>query len=337
MAEARAAGLRSTSYSLHASRAGLRAADRRRRRDAGLPENEGQIDTMRSTRSSYSLALSLVASLLTAPSARAADATVPGTFATVQAALNGAVDADNDGKITIQLGAATFTGAFLVARDNIELVGAGATTILRAPTGTAEIPVLSALLVSGFEVRDLTIRGSAFKPGLDVSDTEGLVVENVRIELASEAAGFVGCNFASLSNLTVIDCGAGILLRDSIGIELTNSTFTSNDAEAVLVRGCTNTLVSNIVCSDNLGAGVFVRRSTATVLSNVTSTDNLEDGLFIREVVGIVIDNCTLTGNGGFGVFTRRSIGVDFDGAAAGVQGPVGTNTITGNSLGVTN
>lgn len=266
-----------------------------------------------------------------------ADATVPGTFATLAAALANATDGDNDGKTTIQVGAGTFTGAFLVTRDDIVLEGVGPTTILRAPTGTAEIPVLTAEAVGGFELRNLTIQGTAFKPGFEIAEVADLVIDHVTIRLAAEAGAVVGCDAAQLSNLTVVDCGSGILLRDSLGISLMDGSFNSNDLEGVLVRGCTDAVIDNVTCNDNLGAGIFVRRSNSTVIRNSTCSNNLEDGMFVRENVGITIDNCTITDNGGFGVFLRRNVGVDFDAASGGNQGQPGSNTITGNALDATN
>lgn len=280
-------------------------------------------------------------SLSSAPAlAFADDATVPGTFATVQAALNGATDVDGDGKITIRLGVGTFTGAFTATRNDLVLAGSGPATILRGPTGTAELPVLAAELIDGFELRDLTVRGTAFKPGFDAVDVTGLVVSNVRIELAVEAGGVRGCDGAVIENLTVADCGSGFLLRDSIGVELRSGLFENNELEGLAIRGCVNTVVGgagSVIVRDNVGAGIFIRRSFQTSLLGVVCTGNVEDGLFVRENVDLLVDGCTISDNGGFGVFMRRSVGLDFDSATAGAQPLVGTNTVENNALGLSN
>lgn len=276
----------------------------------------------------------VAAALLTAAPATSAELLVPDQFATINAAIEAAVDGD---EIVVSAGtyaeAVDFLGKAVIVRS---ADGADVTTL--EGDGTAAVVLASNIAgsgarLAGFEiVRVLPADGD----GSVVDSEAAIVVAGAEFTLAdSVVSGFDGLD-ADNATLTVDNCtfientgglGGGIDAYSS-DVTVRNSTFENNSAGYGGGIGITGgsatidgvTLIGNT--ASQFGGAIYLNHVVADI-RNVTAIDNGEveifdtyrifrtgagGALYAKETTG-VIANCDFDGNGataGGGIYLRN-------------------------------
>jgi parallel beta-helix repeat protein len=219
------------------------------------------------------------------------------------------------GQVLISRGTFTCSTAIVIARDNVDLRGQGASTILRLADG-ANSPVVvigdtntpPTAVHHHISLSDLTIDGNREKQtvecwggpcdqgGLSVIRNNGITVRGVRdvqIERISvfgaRSGGLVsekGCERISVSNFSSSDnYFDGIALYETensifSGLYLHDNPFAGMSLDIQF----NNNIISEAVMSDNGKQGIFMRDSRDNVFSDVQIRGSGEQGLFLAQV-----------------------------------------------------
>ncbi len=283
--------------------------------------------------------------------ALAQDATVPGDYATIQAAIDGATHG-GDGRITIEVAAGTYNEDLLIFRDGVELIGAGPEATMIVGSGT--IDVVAVIGAEVFEMSGFTVTGGGSFNGIDLGRSNLATIENcvsngnqIGISISRTAnTSVVGCDASNNGIGIVIKSGSdnvismntvngntehGIVLARTDFNQVTSNTTNGNSGAGFgAVRSFLNTFSGNT--ADNNGdSGIRLRRSDNTILTGNISTNNAANGFRFRETSGSMIDGNTFSNNGAEGIRMKDSIADDFDMTQGGVQPPIGNNTVEGN------
>jgi len=277
----------------------------------------------------FATSLSLLA---LAASTRAQDAIVPDQFLTLQAAVLGASDVDADGVVEILVRAGSYSGNTFIQRSNLSISGEGAATTTITGTGVVEaIRVQNCVNVS---ITGLTVRNQGLEDGIEFSRVGGVsvtacVFTNCRDGLVLNRAQ----NSMASGNQSFGNTGSGIKLGRGFGNTVANNTCTANQSHGIDLAGSSTNTVTGNVANGNTNNGIRVRESAGNVLVANTITGNLQSGVRLENTTGTLVTTNTITNNLEWGVRLKDNVGADFS-LAAGVQGPTGDNTVTGNVLG---
>lgn len=285
--------------------------------------------TARGMRASFVLAAALSLSAFV----RAQDAIVPDDFATIQGAVNGAVDADGDGTIEIFVRAGTYHENVLVQRSRLSLAGESAATTTIQGSGlvdTLRVERANRVEISGFLV---TNTGTA----------DGIEFQRVRFGSIHDCVTSGNRDGITINrndsthvfhNLSRQNTDTGIQVAGSLNCVVDSNVSQQNGSHGFRLRASTATVLSSNSSTGNVQDGYRVENASGSELSNNTASQNLQSGLRIRDTSNNLFSQNTLVQNGQWGIRTRDSVGDDFDGSAAGVQGPIGDNTVAGNANG---
>ncbi len=309
---------------------------------------------MTTTLSKTALRLTLVASL--AAAAGAQDATVPGTFPTIQSAVLGATDMDGDGIIHILVMPGTYNENVIIQnRPNRLLEGSGsASTFIsgNSPAEAVDVTRSNNVTVRGFTITNtgtgdgLEYQGSDFgliennvftgsRDGVSVNRSDFVVVRNNLSDgNAQEGIKMNRSNDTLVEGNTATNNRTGIDNDRSRRTIVRMNTSMSNISKGIRDRRSQDAVVESNTSTGNGSDGLFVRDSFGTTLRTNTSSGNVENGLRMRDTTGCLITMNQLVNNGEWGI-RRRDWNNDDFGSAAGIQQPLqGDNVVTGNTLG---
>jgi parallel beta-helix repeat protein len=280
---------------------------------------------------------------------KAADAVVGArnaSFPSINAAVAGAVDADQDGRITIEVAEGIFRERVALTRP-VELRGAGAGRTVIDARGLG--PAL-AIMDPGALVRGLTASGGTVGVAVGVSTTvqaleaRGNVGAGIALETSGAAAsGCVarengGSGFAveatgSLTdNDSIANAVAGIAVSNADDSVVSGNRATANGGEGIMVSGGSDPVVIGNASAGNLGRGLSLEDTLGGQLVGNRAAANDDDGIRLKDADGALVDRNDFTANGGYGIHVRQS-SVDFD-AAGGIQVPPGSNDVSDNRKG---
>ena len=276
-------------------------------------------------------ALALVATTVVAVSGRATAATlhVPGSYSTIQGAIDGAVS----GQDQIEVAPGSYNEAINFKGKAVRLYssgGRGVTTI----DATGLVGVYHVVQCVSGEGPDTVLEGFTISGGrnsvscLKVEDRYGAGMRNI-----SSSPTVTNCVFTG--NSAFVGGGMANLYYSSPTV--TNCTFVGNSA--VVSGGMNNFFGSSPTVTDctftgnwaELGGGMFNFGNAGATVTNCTFsgnwTENGDGGGIVahfNEASSVTVDNCTFTGNsatgGGGGIF-------NFDGYMT-----VSNCTFSGNS-----
>ena len=252
---------------------------------------------------------------------------VPGSYSTIQAAINAAVPGD-----VIQVAAGTYSEALTVNKSDLTIQGAGPTLTILRTLGSAPAITLTA---NNFLLKSVKITNSRqVEVGILVSApaTQGLTLDAVYMTLiGNDANNAYGVEVTtSLSNVWVKNCqfSSTIAASRSIAIHAGSSAGGNTFAQ-------TNWVVENSVFA-YLYVGIYANSSVngLTVQNNNFGPWDLSDckqaasGLYIGDGGdNLSIDNVTVTGN----TFTSYARGVYFLDDSPNKL--IGKTTITNNTF----
>ncbi len=257
---------------------------------------------------------------------QAADSTVPGGFATIQAAID---DAGTVAGNTITLTAANHVESNIHVTKAVTIAGAVGSSL---DPGAGQIGIFPD--ADNVTIRDLTIQDCSqairiYKPAGTVDSTTLLRV----IMLNCASRGIELHNDTTVTNLLVDDCTFdqtvtgfrvsssghidGAEFRDSTFIRLNIGIYEANDGgtstmKDVLVTGCTFEDISRTWGSS--GYAIFVEELQDAVIDDNTFTNNYRDIEIFKwyqasvEVSNVNITNNTMTGtiNAVFAIFNAE-------------------------------
>jgi len=258
---------------------------------------------------------------------------VPTYYASIQAALGAAVDGD-----TITCAAGTFTEDIALNAPNVELAGAGATTIIQGvaqstvwPNAIANIDVRGA----GCVLHDFTARNPAWVNGFYSS---GMIVGAQNVEV--HHVTFDGPTSDDLDDLSQTFQNWRTI--DISGLNLHDCTFTTSGGElygyeAIYINpesGAGPVTIANNTLGENLFRGITTERENVTISGNTIVT--IADPANAWAGINVDADNVTVTGNDVHGT-SGFDVGVDIGAPAATTQDvTVNNNTIgPGNDTGI--
>lgn len=293
---------------------------------------------------------------LLAGTSAAQDATVPGTFPTIQSAVLGATDVDGDGIVHILVMPGTYNENVVVQdRPNrlLEGSGAGSTHVVgNSPLEAFEVRRSNNVTVRGFTISNtgtgdgLEYQGSDFgliennvftssRDGVTVNRSDFVVVRN-NLADGNTQSGIKTqrANDTTIEGNTASNNRTGIDNDRSRRTAIQSNTSMNNLNKGIRDRRSQDAVVEGNTSSANGSDGLFVRESFGTTLRTNTSSGNLQNGLRMRDTTGCLITMNQLVNNTEWGIRRRDWSGDDF-GSAAGIQDPLqGDNVVTGNGFG---
>jgi parallel beta-helix repeat protein len=286
----------------------------------------------------------------------AADATVPGDFASIGAAIAGATDQDSDGVIEIAVAAGTYNENLFISRSSIHLVGDDRETTILQGNGIA--PTILVHQAADFGLTGFTVRGSATARAVYIERGSACAIASNIFEGSRKGLVLNRTTTSRVEdNIARNNFGTGIRLDRSDNNDVLGNTCTGNLSQGIDVRGGTGNLLDGNTCNSNNDSGLRVRGATATTVQGNTANGNRDNGLRMRQVLGcsFVSNVCsnngdsglrmretsgnsffgnTLTGNNEYGVRRRDWSGDDWDSTIGGVQDLPGDNDLSGNNKG---
>jgi fibronectin type 3 domain-containing protein len=237
--------------------------------------------------------LAALAALLLAPGARAGTLHVPGDYATVQAAIDGAAAGD-----TIMVAAGTYREAIGWSGKDLTLQGAGAGLTIVDPSTANGGPggrciatsgVTSATRIRGFTFQNGNLAGQNGGGMYNINNSSPTVINCAFI---GNTARFRGGGVGNDSNCspTLINCtiagnyagqaGGGIDCVNTSTATLINCTIVGNRTEFGINTGISNlanssqTLTNCIVWDNSISANTTITFSDVQALSNATPDAN---------------------------------------------------------------
>lgn len=294
---------------------------------------------------------------LTSASAFAQDATVPDQFTTIQAAVNGATDVDGDGTVEIFVRDGSYAENVFVQRSNLSITGQSNTgTIVQ---GTAIRETFRVQNSANVTLRTLRIANVGTQDAVELQRTAGCRIEG---NVVTNGLDGIVVNRSVATTVTgnesFANLGTGIRLarsrecqigtndchdNASHGVDLSSSILNTIDGNALRANGSNglrltasrdNVIETNTATANrDDGYRIEVGSSGNTLRSN-TGSNNANNGLRMRDTASNLVTRNTFQNNGEYGIRRRDWNGDDFDGTLAGVQNPIGDNTVGGNVLG---
>jgi hypothetical protein len=261
------------------------------------------------------LLMSVAVGLVCASSAVGATLNVPGDYATIQDAIDAAVDGD-----TIQVAAGTYSELLVWDTKCISLVGAGPGSTIVDAQGTGRCLHMTNVPAS------VSIDGVTFTARVDgFTFTGGMLIGDGTIcpEVHCHSGGGLYLNNSSptLENNAITGNSAasagGLLLYGYSDATLTNNTISNNDATGGILEvgigggivcAYSSPTITSCTISNNsadYGGGLYIWDSSAILANNIVS-GNLADidsgGMYIYYSCHLLMNN-TITSNAGGGIY----------------------------------
>lgn len=295
--------------------------------------------TLLSVRSFLVFAPLALVALAGSARAQATDLTWPGGgFATLQAAINGATDVNNDNVVVVQVAAGVRSTRVTIARSNFVLRGTGTLGTTIQFTGGGITPVIRTNNASRVVIENLIVRGNNSATGnnaIQIDGGTGNIVRNCEVRNAAFGVVFNATTDGLVENTRTHDNrldGVEVLL--STGVTVQHVRADHNLENGVIVDGSTNTLVQDVTADVNTASGIRTVGTIGTRVLGNRMINGLGEGLRLRGDAGMLVDGNTMSNNAGFGIRTRAA-SADYDAATGGIQAPIGNNVVTGNVAGV--
>jgi parallel beta-helix repeat protein len=271
--------------------------------------------------------------IATSGAVRAQDAIVPDDFASIQAAVNGAVDTDGDGTVEILVRAGTYNENVLIQRRALALVGeSAASTFIQ---GSGAVDAVCVERVQHVEIAGFTVSNHGTQDGIEFQRARNCSVHDC--VLTDNRDGIVLNRNAGTSvfdNLAISNTDTGIKLAGSLNCQVFANTCRQNGSHGFRLQTSNGNVLSQNLSQANAEDGFRLEQSASNSLVANTAVANLQSGLRMRGTSFNSITQNTLTQNGEWGIRRRNWNADDFDASLAGVQDPLGDNSVTGNQLG---
>lgn len=230
--------------------------------------------------------------LLMVGSVSAATITVPGDYATIQAAINAAVAGD-----TISVGAGTYTENINVNK-NVTIIGVGATTIINpaidqsgfiVTADGAKIQNLKIILAtSGVDAQAIRLQGA---DDVIISGTTIETTGNKSLGIWIGGVGYSNSNNLQIigNTITITDESTGIYAEGGssaqTGWKIQSNTITANKGNPLELYDVTNSEVSdNALTTTASGGSNVMWFSELSNLANLVFKDNILSGSSGSEV-----------------------------------------------------
>lgn len=231
----------------------------------------------------------------------------------IQSAIDGLPPAG--GRVLVAAGLYTCDTAIVIARDNVELLGEGGSTILRLADG-ANAPVLVVGETSTpppamhhhIRVADLMIDGNRREQnhecwggpcdqgGLSYVRNNGVTLRHVRDVV--------------IERVTVTGARSGGLVTEKVSQRITVRDFTATDNEFDGLAGyqTEDSLFTGLHLHDNVYTGLSLDLDfNGNVVSNAIITDSGRHGIFMRDARNNVFDSLTIRTSGRQGVYLAQN------------------------------
>lgn len=306
----------------------------------------------------HRLLLPIPALLLTA-GAFAQDAIVPDDFPTISNALTAAADTDGDGTLEILVRAGTYNENVRITRSDVVLEGEATRPTIQG-TGGLDVLLVEAFTgtLSNVTVRNFVVTGGLAFDGVEFRRVNNGLIENVEAFGNSDGLRLNGGSGCVVRNSSAHDnLQAGIRLSGQVSCTVTGNVTNANGHDGIDLSSGAQVTIAGNDSHHNGDRGVRARRAFDSTIQGNQLHDNVSDGCrfesvtrvqFVSNVCGANADNglrtrrtldCLVSlnqfaSNNGFGVRIRDDINQDFDASQAGVQGPLGDNTFSGNGSG---
>lgn len=240
--------------------------------------------------------MGVLSTIVTSAFCLADTATVPGTHATIQAAVD-AVQGTSGALVTINSNA-TFPENVLVT-ESVEIVaGPGYAPTIRPASGIAVSLRPNSSITRTFVLRDLRIEGGGGGVNVvdllaDDSGAVNLTVDGVTISNPENDSGVTGLNLRSVSNtgtgsktVNVIDSTFVINTADNIGAR----AITMLEGGSLTVTGSTVTTTGGATAFDIRGAGSVPTPHIDLNLTNTTFNVSAPIGNFSSQTLWLIDD-----------------------------------------------
>ncbi len=257
------------------------------------------------------------------------------TCASIQSAIAALPAAG--GRVLLPAGVYTCDTAVVIARDNVELLGEGNSTVLRL-TDSANAPVIvigetatpPPIMHRYIRVADLMIDGNRREQnyecwggpcdqgGLSAIRNNGLTLRHVS-DVVVERVTVTG---ARSSGLVAEKVSERITVRDF--------TATDNEYDGLAAYQTENSLFTGLHLYDNLFTGLsFDLDFNSNVISDAVITDSGRHGIFMRDARDNVFDGLVIRVSGRQGVFVAQN-----ESPTNAAKGNTFTGLVISNSVG---
>lgn len=226
------------------------------------------------------------------------------------------------GVVYIREGTYTITQGIVIDRDNVALIGAGAST--RIETLEPNIDIISANNRNALLIKNLYLYGNqlaAACSGITLGNTTNSIISECWLErFSANSIGVLGQGIfirnsivfdnttssgiymngtsCSISGCDVYDCAVNIEIENGDDCSVTNNSSHDANIFGLWVRTSDRVRIVNNHSYENIGHGIFLVVSDDCIISNNVCKDN--DVTNTASFDGIVIDtcdNCIVSGN----------------------------------------
>ncbi len=208
------------------------------------------------------------------PGVGAATLDVPGTYATIQAAINAANASD-----TINVAAGTYNENVDVNKQ-LNIIGAG-----------ASVTVVNAGIDDGFVVN----ANNVYISGFTVTGADSPFVLAAGVFLGNS-------NYSKVENVNASNNDYGIYLHASNYNTIANNIVSSNKNDGIVLGADSNynTIANNTLSSDRYG--IYLKSSSNNTIANNTANSNNKDGIYLESSNYNTIANNTANSNNNDGI-----------------------------------
>ncbi|MBU1600232.1 right-handed parallel beta-helix repeat-containing protein [bacterium] len=230
----------------------------------------------------------------------AKDIYVPGSYTTIQAAVNAAITGD-----TVRVSAGTYREAVSISKG-IALVGVGSdsTTITASELGNINTVTFDGIATNNASISGFKITGAP-------SDYSGIYCTNgnptiTNNTISRNSGKGINCysSSPSITNNTITGNSSGIDCSFSSSPLITNNIISGNNRYGIYCYSSSPSITNNII-SRNSGKGINCDDSSPSITNNIIS-GNGDDGIYCISSSPNITNN-TISGNSDDGICCRYS------------------------------
>jgi hypothetical protein len=218
---------------------------------------------------------------------------------------------------TVTLGAGTWicSTPIVLDQNNVSLIGAGPTTILRL-AASANCPVLivgSSAAAPSSGVANVTVASLAVDGNRTAQQTECWGGDCITHPVHNDGILIRMSSDVVVKDVTVSSAASGGLVVElsSVRVRVTGLTSFDNAYDGMAGYQTTQSSFSNLSLHDNLAAGLsFDDHFNNNIVHNAVLASNHSDGIFMRDSTGNVFDTMEILNSAQVGIFLAQ---VDLD------------------------